>query len=107
VTALAIDPSTPVPTPVNLQVVEATPTGSVLQCVEFSDGSLYGGDGRYISPPLSVFELGRLRLVDLQARYLQLIPEPRYGNKHHAGLVLALQLMTREQLIEHVLEDRR
>lgn len=58
-------------------------------------------------PPLTVHQLARLRLVDLQARYLELFPSPRFGNNNHAGLVLALELMTREQLVEHVLEGRR
>jgi hypothetical protein len=54
-------------------------------------------------PPLSVFELARLRLVDLQARYIQLFP---LYQQDTVSVRASVQDMSREQLVAHLLEER-
>jgi hypothetical protein len=76
VTALAIEPA-PIPVP-TLRLVEP--------------------------PPPTVFELGRLRLVDLQAHYIQLFP---LYDQDLESVRLSVQDMSREQLVAHLLEGRR
>jgi len=49
---------------------------------------------------MSVFSLARLRLPDLQARYLLTIPARR---RESAAVRLDVQDMTREQLVDQIL----
>jgi hypothetical protein len=54
---------------------------------------------------MNVFQLARLRLVDLQARYLQMLPTDQHAHSFKANVV-ELQQMSREQLVCSLLEKR-
>jgi hypothetical protein len=76
-TALPIEPGTPAPPRPSLQLVPPRPP--------------------------SVHELGQLRLLDLQARYIQLVSD---GRRDRSAVMASVQDMSRDELIAHIVEGR-
>lgn len=56
---------------------------------------------------MTVFQLARLRLVDLQARYLELLPRPYRNSAEFRTQVWELESLSRDQLVSHILAGQR
>jgi hypothetical protein len=55
---------------------------------------------------MNVFELARLRLLDLQTRYLEMLPRSTKNSMEFRAQIMELESMSRERLVECLLAGR-